>query len=296
MKKIIVVTGGCGFVGSNLIKLLIKNTNFKIISLDNYSSGTKKNHVKSKKIKYIKGHTKDIGKILKPYRTKIKSIFHFGEFARIYQSFLKMNDCIQSNTVGSNSVFEFCLKNRIKLIYSATSATLGHKGKDRNLSPYAFTKAKNLEFLENLKRWFNFKYEVIFFYNVYGLGQIKKGDMATVIGIFEEHYINNKPLPVVRPGTQSRRFTHIDDTVRTCFKAWKVNKNRFYSVSSKESYSILDVAKMFKSKIKLLPPRRGERYSSALSDMSLSNKVYKNFGKLRLVNYVENFLKKHPKN
>ncbi len=296
MKKIIVVTGGCGFVGSNLIKLLIKNTNFKIISLDDYSSGTKKNHVKSKKIKYIKGHTKDIGRILKPYRTKIKSIFHFGEFARIYQSFLKMNDCIQSNTVGSNSVFEFCLKNRIKLIYSATSATLGHKGKDRNLSPYAFTKAKNLEFLENLKRWFNFKYEVIFFYNVYGLGQIKKGDMATVIGIFEEHYINNKPLPVVRPGTQSRRFTHIDDTVRTCFKAWKVNKNRFYSVSSKESYSILDVAKMFKSKIKLLPPRRGERYSSALSDMSLSNKVYKNFGKLRLVNYVENFLKKHPKN
>ena len=296
MKKIIVVTGGCGFVGSNLIKLLIKNTNFKIISLDDYSSGTKKNHVKSKKIKYIKGHTKEIGRILKPYRTKIKSIFHFGEFARIYQSFLKMNDCIQSNTVGSNSVFEFCLKNRIKLIYSATSATLGHKGKDRNLSPYAFTKAKNLEFLENLKRWFNFKYEVIFFYNVYGLGQIKKGDMATVIGIFEEHYINNKPLPVVRPGTQSRRFTHIDDTVRTCFKAWKVNKNRFYSVSSKESYSILDVAKMFKSKIKLLPPRRGERYSSALSDMSLSNKVYKNFGKLRLVNYVENFLKKHPKN
>ena len=296
MKKIIVVTGGCGFVGSNLIKLLIKNTSFKIISLDDYSSGTKKNHIKSKKVKYIKGHTKDIGKILKPYRLKIKSIFHFGEFARIYQSFLKMNSCIQSNTVGSNSVFEFCLKYKIKLIYSATSATLGHKGKDRNLSPYAFTKAKNLEFLENLKRWYNFKYEVIFFYNVYGSGQIKKGDMATVIGIFEDHYINNKPLPVVRPGTQSRRFTHIDDTVRACFKAWKVNKNRFYSVSSKESYSILDVAKMFKSKIKLLPPRRGERYSSSLTDMSLSNKVYKNFGKLRLVNYVENFLKNHPKN
>ncbi len=296
MKNIIVVTGGCGFVGSNLIKLLIENTNFKIISLDDYSSGTKKNHINSKKIKYIKGHTKDIGKILNSYRTRIKSIFHFGEFARIYQSFLKMNNCIQSNTVGSNSVFEFCLKNRIKLIYSATSATLGHKGKDKNLSPYAFTKAKNLEFLENLKKWYNFKYEVIFFYNVYGSGQIKKGDMATVIGIFEDHYINNKPLPVVRPGTQSRRFTHIDDTVRACFKAWKINKNRFYSVSSKESYSILDVAKMFKSKIKLLPPRRGERYSSALSDMSLSNKVYKNFGKIRLVNYVKNFLKKHPKN
>ena len=112
-------------------------------------------------------------------------------------------------------------KNNIKLIYSATSASLGNRGKDKNLSPYAFTKSKNLELLENLKKWFNFKYEVIFFYNVYGPNQISKGNMATVIGIFEDNFIKNKPLPIVRPGTQSRRFTHIDDTIIVCYKAWK---------------------------------------------------------------------------
>ena len=142
-------------------------------------------------------------------------------------------------------------KNKIKLIYSATSATLGNKGKDKNLSPYAFTKSKNLEFLENLKKWFNFQYEVIFFYNVYGSRQICKGKMATVIGIFEECYLQGKPLPVVRPGTQSRRFTHINDTIDVCYKAWKRNKCLYYSISNKESYSILKVAKMFKSKIRL---------------------------------------------
>ena len=182
-------------------------------------------------------------------------------------------------TIGSNAVFNFCLKNKIKLIYSATSASLGNKGKDKNLSPYAFTKTKNLELLENLKKWFNFKYEVIFFYNVYGPGQIEEGSMSTVIGIFENQYLKKKPLTVVKPGTQSRRFTHIDDTIEICFKAWKENKCRFYSISNRKSFTILEVAKMFKSKIKFLPARKGERYASALSTLSMSNKVYKFYGK-----------------
>ena len=295
MKNIIVVTGGCGFVGYNLIKYLIKKTNFNIISLDNYSSGSKKNHIINKKVKYLKGHTKDINKILNRYQKKINSIFHFGEFSRIYQSFLQMNKCIQSNSIGSNAVFDFCLKNKIKLIYSATSASLGNNGKDKNLSPYAFTKTKNLELLENLKKWFNFKYEVIFFYNVYGPGQIEEGKMSTVIGIFENQYLKKKPLTVVKPGTQSRRFTHIDDTIEICFKAWKENKCRFYSISNKKSLTILQVAKMFKSKIRFLPARKGERYASALSSLSLSNKVYKFYGKIGLSKYVESFLKKYEK-
>ena len=185
MKNIIIVIGGAGFVGSNLIEYFLKKTNLEIISYDNYSSGTKKNHIKNKKIRYIKGHTKDISKNLKKYKKKINAIFHFGEFARIYQSFLKMDLCIESNTIGSHAVFKFCMENRIRLIYSATSASLGNKGKDKNLSPYAFTKAKNLEMLENLKKWFNFKYEIIYFYNLYGKRQIREGEMATVIGIFE---------------------------------------------------------------------------------------------------------------
>tara|TARA_Y100001970_G_C14103389_1_gene786735 strand:+ start:283 stop:1170 length:888 start_codon:yes stop_codon:yes gene_type:complete len=295
MKNILIVTGGAGFVGFNLIKHLLKKTNLKIISLDNYSSGSKKNHIKNKRVSYINCHTKDISKICYKYRKKIKTIFHFGEFARIYQSFLQMNRCIQSNTIGTNAVFDFCLKYKIRLIYSATSASLGNRGEDKNLSPYAFTKAKNIEFLENLKRWFNFKYDVIFFYNVYGPRQICTGNMATVIGIFENCYIKKRPLPVVRPGSQSRRFTHIQDTIEICYRAWKNNQSRYYSISNKKSFTILEVAKLFNSKIKFLPPRKGERFASALSSMSLTNKVYKSFGKIDLRKYVLDFLKKHEK-
>ena len=202
-----------------------------------------------------------------------------------------MNECIESNSVGSHAVFNFCLNNNIKLIYSATSANLGNKGNDKNLSPYAFTKAKNLEMLENLKKWFKMKFEIIYFYNVYGPGQIGVGEMATVIGIFENLYKKNKPLTVVKPGNQSRRFTHILDTVEACYFAWRENECKHYSISNKKSYTILQVAKLFNSKIKMLPPRKGERYASALTNMNLSNKVYKMFGKIQLKDYINKVIK-----
>ena len=291
MKNLIIVTGGAGFVGSNLINLLLKKTKNNILSIDNYSTGSKKNHIKNKRVKYIKGDTTNINKILKSYKTKINSIFHFGEFSRIFQSFKKFDECYQSNSAGTQVVFKFCLDNNIKLIYSATSASLGNKGNDKNLSPYAFTKSKNLELLENLKKWFNFRFEVIFFYNVYGPRQIKFGDMATVIGIFEYQYLNKKPLTVVKPGTQSRRFTHIDDTVEVCYEAFKADKCNYYSISNKNSYSILEVAKMFKSEIILLNPRLGERYASALTKLSSNNKIIQKYGKIRLKDYISSFIK-----
>ena len=291
MKNYIIVAGGAGFVGSNLIEYLLLKTNRKIISIDNYSSGFKKNHIKSPNVKYINADINDINKILTKYVSRIDSLFHFGEFSRIFQSFRKFNDCFRSNSIGSQAVFKFCLDNKIKLIYSATSASLGNNGKDKNLSPYAFTKSKNLELLENLKNWFNFKFEIVYFYNVYGPRHIKSGEMATVIGIFEEQYKKNKLLTVVKPGTQTRRFTHIQDTIKICYEAWMKNKCVHYSISSKKSYSINEVAKMFNGKIKLLKPRPGERYASSLTNMSLNNKIIRKYGKIHLKDYITSFIK-----
>lgn len=290
MKNILVVTGGAGFIGSNLISEILKFKKFHILSIDNYSSGFVRNHIKNKRVKYLKGRTKNIENLLRNYRGKIHSIFHFGEFARIYQSFKKINECFSSNIEGSLCVFNFALKNKIRLVYSATSASLGNKGQDMNLSPYAFSKAKNLELLENLKKWFNFRYEVIYFYNVYGERQICKGDMATVVGIFEDCFKLGKKLPVVKPGTQERRFTHVSDTVKACIFAWKNNKNKHYSIVSKQSYSILELAKMFKSQIRYLPKREGERFASALTKMNLNNKILRLNAKIKLRDYIKNFL------
>jgi len=291
MKNIILVTGGAGFVGSNLIQELIKISKYKILSLDNYSSGKTYNHLlRSSRLKYLRGDTNDISKILSGYKNNIHTIFHFGEFSRIFQSFEKFRECFNYNIKGSAEVFKFALENKIKLIYSATSASLGNNGKDMNLSPYAFTKSKNLELLENLKKWFNFKYEVVYFYNVYGPRQICKGDMATVVGIFEEYYKNKKPLPIVKPGTQKRRFTHIQDTVNACIVAWKKNKCAHYSVANKKSYSINQLARMFNYKIKYLPKRPGERFSSALKRMNLTNKIISINAKIELKDYIKDFL------
>jgi len=290
MRNILVVTGGAGFIGSNLISELLKFKKFKVVSIDNYSSGFAKNHIKNKKVKYLKGSTKNIEILLKKYIGKIHTIFHFGEFSRIYQSFKKINECFSSNIEGSSNVFNFALQNKIKLIYSATSASLGNKGRDMNLSPYAFSKSKNLELLENLKKWFSFRYEVIYFYNVYGERQICKGDMATVVGIFEDHFKRDKKLPVVRPGTQIRRFTHVYDTVKACIFAWKKNKCKHYCIASKQSYSIIQLAKLFKSKITYLAKRKGERFASALTKMNMNNKIIRLSAKISLKDYVNNFL------
>ena len=291
MKNIIIVTGGAGFVGSNLVDRLSKIKKYQIYSLDNYSAGTKKNHIKKKNVIYVKGDTKNIEKYFKNKIKKIKTIFHFGEFSRIYQSFINFDKCMDSNFVGTKAVFNFCLKYKIKLIYSATSASIGNNGEDKNLSPYAFSKAKNLEFLENLRKWFNFKFEIIYFYNVYGKNHIREGNMATIIGIFEKQFLSKIPLTVVKPGTQTRRFTNVLDTVDVCIEAWKKNKCAHYSIASKKSYSIIQIAKQFGDKIKFLPERPGERYASALTKMHLSNKVINKIGKRSIKKYISEFKK-----
>ena len=291
MKEYIIVTGGAGFVGSNLIKFLLQKTKNKIISLDNYSSGSARNHIKNKRVQYINSNTCFISDKLDKLKSKIKVIFHFGEFARIHQSFINIRACFNSNISGTSEVFYFCLKNKIKIIYSATSASLGNKGSDQNLSPYAFTKSKNLQLLSQLHKWFGLSYEALYFYNVYGPGHIKEGEMATVIGIFEKQYEQKIPLTVVRPGTQSRKFTHIDDTVRGCLYAWKQNNNRHYSLSNMRSYTVLQVAKLFSKNIKMIPRKLGERKKSAIIKKIGKEKIFLLPCKTKLSYYIKEFKK-----
>jgi UDP-glucose 4-epimerase len=289
MKEYIIVTGGAGFVGSNLIKFLLEKTKDKIISLDNYSSGSVRNHIKNKRVQYINSNTCFISNKLDKLKSKIKVIFHFGEFARIHQSFINVKACFNSNISGTSEVFYFCLKNKIKIIYSATSASLGNKGNDQNLSPYAFTKSNNLKLLSHLHKWFGLSYEALYFYNVYGPGHIKEGAMATVIGIFEKQYEQKIPLTVVRPGTQSRKFTHIDDTVKGCLYAWRQNKNRHYSLSNMKSYTILQVARFFTNNIKMIPSKLGERKKSSIVKKIGHEKIYLFPCKISLKKYIENY-------
>ena len=290
MKNIIVVTGGAGFIGSNLIKYLIKKTKFKIISIDNYSTGTKKNHVKHKNIKYIKDKNINISKLLKNYKKRIKVIFHFGEFSRIYQSFLKPRECLESNINNSFAVINFAKDNKIKIIYSATSSALGNNGKDENLSPYAWAKTKNIELIKNYSKWFGLKYELLFFYNVYGPGQILSGPMSAVIGIFETQFKKKIPLTIVKPGSQKRDFTHIDDIIRGCYLAFIKGRQDEYMLCSKKQYTILQIAKMFKTKIKFLPKRKGDRSSSSVpNNNSLNHLRY--IPKIHIKDYINSYIK-----
>ena len=292
MKDIIIVTGGAGFIGSNLIKYLLKKTRLKIVSIDNYSTGSKKNHINHKNVKYIKGENINISKILKLYKNKIKVIFHFGEFSRIYQSFLDTKKCINSNIYNSFEVINFAKDNKIKIIYSATSSNLGNNGKDQNSSPYTWSKSKNIELIKNYSKWFALKYELLFFYNVYGPGQINIGKMATIIGIFETQYKNKKPLTIVKPGSQIRDFTHIDDIIEGCYLALIKGKNNEYMLSSGKKYSILQIAKMFNFKRRFIPSRRGDRADSTI----LNNNAKTILGfkaKKNIRTYIKEFINKY---
>jgi UDP-glucose 4-epimerase len=286
MKNIIVITGGAGFIGSNLIKFLIKKTKYKIISIDNYSTGSKNNHYKNSRVKYINSDNIYIKKKLSNVKHNILSLFHFGEFSRIHQSFSNIISCYNSNMLGTFSVVKFCSDNQIKLIYSASSSKFGNNGRDENLSPYSWTKSKNIELIMNYKKWFGLNFEILYFYNVYGPGQIKNSKMAAVIAIFEEQFRKGEPLTVVKPGTQKRDFTHINDIVNGCYLAFKKGKNDHYFLSSKKTYKILDIAKMFKSKIKMIPERKGERFGASYP----KSNTKKHLG-FKAINSIEHYIK-----
>tara|TARA_B100000989_G_scaffold294698_1_gene274283 strand:- start:396 stop:1265 length:870 start_codon:yes stop_codon:yes gene_type:complete len=288
MKKIL-ITGGAGFIASNLIKLILqKNSKVSIYSYDNYYSGSRKNHIKSKRVKYIKGDTQRINKNKLLNKIDFDHIFHFAEFSRIVPSFNNFDVCIKTNTYGTFEVIKFCLKKRAKLIYSASSSTIG---KNKFLSPYSWSKYANNELIKNFSSWFGLKYVIVYFYNVYGSNQITEGNMSAVIGIFEKQYLSGKPLTVVKPGTQKRDFTHVDDIANGTFLAATKSLNSEFHLGSGKNYSIIEVAKMFRSKYKLVSERPGERFYS----LSKSNKAKKHLNyriKNDLKSYISNFINK----
>jgi len=280
----VLVTGGAGFIGSSLIcELLSRYDNINIISLDNYFTGNKKNHIIDSRVTYIEGNTWDIDKLID---SDVEVIFHFGEYSRIVSSFKDIDYVLKANGYGTKKVINFCSKNNIKLIYSASSSKFGDGGKDENLSPYSWTKAKNVELIKNFGDWYSLKYEIVYFYNVYGPKQIMAGDYKAVIGIFENQYRNGESLTVVSPGTQSRDFTHISDIINGIIMVMEKGFNEEYMLGTGKNWRLIDVASMFTEDWVLIPERRGERLSSIILD----NKNTSRLGwepKINLKDYIE---------
>lgn len=256
----ILVTGGAGFIGSNLIEeLLLENENNHIISLDCYWTGKQSNHINHPNVKYTVGHTWDISKIFKDHDFDL--IYHFGEFSRIVESFNQVNFLSKSNLYGTSMVLDFAREKNIKIIYSASSSKFGNDGKDENLAPYSWMKAKIVELIKNYNSWFGLKYEICYFFNVYGPKQIYEGEYATVVAIFERQFLNNEKCTVVLPGTQERDFTHVKDIVRGLVRAKNVSKNEEWLLRAGRNISIIELAEMF-GEWRFIPERRGERLAA----------------------------------
>tara|TARA_B100000767_G_scaffold267870_1_gene287220 strand:+ start:101 stop:955 length:855 start_codon:yes stop_codon:yes gene_type:complete len=257
MKKIFLVTGGAGFIGSHLCEKLAQDKNNKVYSLDNYTTGSVNNHVKN--VEYIIGSTVDIQSMIGFIPD---FIYHLGEYSRVEQSFEDIEEVWKSNKDGIFAVLEFTRKTGAKLIYAGSSTKFGDGGKGKNQSPYAWTKASNTELVVNYGNWFNISFAITYFYNVYGEREISTGKYATLIALFLEKRLNNKDLTVVAPGTQRRNFTHINDIINGLILIGKSGYGDDFGIGSKDSFSVLEVAEMFGGEITMLPERKGNRLTA----------------------------------
>lgn len=283
-KKTILVTGGAGFIGSNLIEQLVKDPANKVISLDNYFTGKKENHISG--AEYIEGHTKDIATLIK---ISPDIVYHLGEYSRVEQSFEDILTVWESNKDGTFAVLEFCRKHNSKIVYAGSSTKFGDGGMGRDQSPYAWTKASNTELVRNYGEWFGLPYAITYFYNVYGPREISEGKYATLIALFKERAKNKEPLTVVSPGAQVRNFTHIDDIVQGLILVGLKGAGDDYGLGSEEGYSILEIAEMFGGEITMLPPRKGNRMNATVDFSRVKNELGWHAEK-SITQYINEFL------
>lgn len=255
----ILVTGGAGFVGSNLCESLVKNPNNEVYSLDNYFTGSRENHIQG--VTYIEGSTEYIFELV---NFAPDLIYHLGEYSRVEQSFDDIDKVLLFNKIGTSKVLEFCRRHKCKLVYAGSSTKFGDGGIGRNQSPYAWSKSSNTELIKNYGDWYGLEYAIVYFYNVYGKREIKDGKYATLIALFAEKMRKGEPLTVVSPGTQQRNFTHIDDIVEGLLLVGEKGQGDEFGIGNSETYSILEIAEMFGGKIEMLPARKGNRMSSAV--------------------------------
>lgn len=284
-KKTILVTGGAGFIGSNLIERLVKDPANRVVSLDNYFTGSRENHIP--RATYIEGHTKDIKKLIN-FRPDL--VYHLGEYSRVEQSFADMPTVWESNKQGTFAVLEFCRKNKIKIVYAGSSTKFGDGGLGRDQSPYAWTKASNTEMVRNYGEWFDLPYAITYFYNVYGPREISTGQYATLIALFMEKFKKGDPLTVVSPGTQIRNFTHVDDIVRGLILVGEKGEGDDYGLGAEDGYSILDIAKAFGGELTMLPERKGNRMSSSV-DLSRSKNELGWVAEKKIIDHIKEFTK-----
>ncbi|WP_412541925.1 NAD-dependent epimerase/dehydratase family protein [Longispora sp. K20-0274] len=255
------VTGGAGFVGSNVIRALLERyPTSRVISLDNYFTGSRAAHVDDARVTYLEGSTVDVNSLDLP---ALKAVFHMGEYSRIPQSFDEPDLVWELNLRGTKEVVKLCHAQGARLVYAASSSKFGNDGEDEHLNPYAWTKAKNVEYITNFDNWYGLDHVITYFYNVYGPGQIMTGKYATVIGIFETAYKAGQPLPVVSPGTQTRDFTHIDDIVAGILTCYEHGKGDGYLLGANREWPMIEVARMFGGEIEMIPAKRGERERGA---------------------------------
>ena len=239
MNKVL-VTGGAGFIGTNLISKLVE-LNINVVSLDDYSTGLEKNHLDS--VKYIDSDIESLGDVLE---SDYDYCFHLAAQSRVQPSFEDPEESFRVNVKGTLKVMEWARKNKIKVIYAGSSS----RHHDPSDSPYAMTKFLGEEICKLYKKTYNVDAEIARFYNVYGPYEPLDEKFGNVIGIWRVKAMTGNPLPIVGDGEQRRDFTHVDDIISGIISIANSNIKHedAWEIGSGINYSINELFEMFRKK------------------------------------------------